>query len=102
MSWFWVYGALLLTQLPTLGKDVLGGGEHVVTLLLAVFSIGVAAGSLRCERLSGHKVELGLVPFGSIGLTVFAIDLYFASPSTPPGADLSAWAFMARAGRRGA
>ena len=59
---------------------MLGGDEHVVTLLLAVFSVGVAAGSLACERLSGHKVELGLVPFGSIGLTVFAIDLYFAAP----------------------
>jgi len=94
VSWFWAYGALLLTQLPTLGRDVLGGGEHVVTLLLAVFSIGVAAGSLGCERMSGHKVELGLVPFGAIGLTVFAIDLYFASPSTPLGSNLPAWAFM--------
>ncbi len=98
VSWFWAYGALLLTQLPTLGKDVLGGGEHVVTVLLAVFSIGVAAGSLACERLSGHKVELGLVPFGSIGLTLFAIDLYFASPAMPPGTDLSATAFLTTPG----
>ncbi len=95
VSWFWAYGALLLTQLPTLGKDVLGGSEQVVTVLLAVFSVGVAAGSLACERLSGHKVELGLVPFGSIGLTVFAVDLYFASPTTPPGTVLSVAAFAA-------
>lgn len=98
VSWFWAYGALLLTQFPTLAKDVLGGGEHVVTLLLAVFSIGVAAGSLACERLSGHKVELGLVPFGSIGLTVIAVDLYFASPVTPSGIGLSAWAYVATHG----
>ena len=51
---------------------MLGGDEHVVTLLLVVFSVGIGAGSLLCERLSGHKVEIGLVPFGSIGLTVFA------------------------------
>ena len=48
-------------------------------LLLTVFSIGVGTGSLLCERLSGHKVEIGLVPFGSIGLTAFGIDLFLAS-----------------------
>jgi len=46
--------------------------------LLALFSIGIAVGSLLCERLSGHKIELGLVPLGSIGLTVFGVDLFFA------------------------
>ena len=55
--------------------------KQVVTLLLVVFSAGVGIGSLLCERLSGHKVEIGLVPFGSIGLTVFAVDLYFATPT---------------------
>ena len=48
--------------------------------MLALFSIGVGIGSLLCERLSGHKVEIGLVPFGSIGMTVFGLDLYFARP----------------------
>jgi 1-acyl-sn-glycerol-3-phosphate acyltransferase len=79
ISWFWFYGATFLTQFPNFAKNVLGGDEHVVTLLLALFSIGIGVGSLLCERLSGHKVELGLVPFGSIGLTVFAVDLWFAS-----------------------
>ena len=51
-----------------------------MTLLLTVFSIGIGVGSLLCERMSGHKVEIGLVPFGSIGLTVFALDLCFATP----------------------
>ena len=64
---------------PTTREVNLGGAEHVVTLLLAMFSIGIGVGSLLCERLSGHKVEIGLVPFGSIGLTVFAFDLVFAS-----------------------
>ncbi|MGQ0594240.1 MAG: MFS transporter [Gammaproteobacteria bacterium] len=79
ISWFWFYGATFLAQFPSYTKEVLGGDESVVTLLLALFSIGIGAGSLLCERLSGHRVELGLVPFGSIGLTLFAIDLYFAA-----------------------
>jgi 1-acyl-sn-glycerol-3-phosphate acyltransferase len=83
ISWFWFYGALFLSQFPNYSKVVLSGDEQVVTLLLALFSVGVAVGSLLCERLSGHKVEIGLVPFGSIGLTVFAIDLFFATPPTP-------------------
>src|SRR5205823_5218391 len=84
ISWFWFYGATYLTQFATYTKDVLGGDEHVATLLLAIFSVGIGAGSLLCERLSGHKVELGLVPFGSIGLSVFAIDLYAASRGLAP------------------
>ena len=82
VSWFWFYGAMLVTQFPNLAKNVLGGAETIVTLLLIVFSLGIGAGSLLCERLSGHKVELGLVPFGSIGLTVFGADLALAS-ATP-------------------
>jgi 1-acyl-sn-glycerol-3-phosphate acyltransferase len=85
ISWFWFYGATYLTQFATFTKDVLGGDEHVATLLLALFSVGIGVGSLLCERLSGHKVEVGLVPFGSIGLSLFAVDLYFASRSLQPG-----------------
>jgi 1-acyl-sn-glycerol-3-phosphate acyltransferase len=84
ISWFWFYGATYLTQFANFTKDVLGGDEHVATLLLAIFSIGIGVGSLLCERLSGHKVEIGLVPFGSIGLSVFAIDLYLASRGLAP------------------
>lgn len=79
ISWFWFLGAVVLSQLPSLGKDLLYGDTSVVTLLLAVFSIGVAAGSLLCERLSNHQVEIGLVPIGSIGLTVFTADLALAA-----------------------
>ncbi|MEA3154395.1 MAG: hypothetical protein QOK44_1984 [Betaproteobacteria bacterium] len=79
ISWFWFYGAMLITQFPNLSKNVLLGNEQVVTLLLLVFSVGIGIGSLLCERLSGHKVELGLVPFGSIGLTVFGVDLWAAT-----------------------
>ncbi len=78
ISWFWMLGASYLTQFPNFTKIYLQSDEGVVTLLLAMFSIGVALGSLLCERLSGHKVELGLVPLGSIGLSIFGIDLFFA------------------------
>jgi 1-acyl-sn-glycerol-3-phosphate acyltransferase len=77
-SWFWFYGAVVLSQFPVFSKAYLHGDHSVFVLLLIVFSIGVGAGSLLCEKLSGGKVEIGLVPFGSIGLTVFGIDLYFA------------------------
>lgn len=80
ISWFWFYGALFLSQFPGYARDVLGGTETVVTALLAIFSIGIGLGSLLCEKFSGQKIEIGLVPFGSIGMTVFAIDLYLASP----------------------
>ena len=84
ISWFWFYGAALVTQFPNLSRNVLGGSEQVVTLLLVTFSVGIGVGSLLCERLSGRKVELGLVPFGSLGLTVFAIDLWLATSGPSP------------------
>jgi 1-acyl-sn-glycerol-3-phosphate acyltransferase len=80
ISWFWFVGAIYLTQLPNFTLYYLGGNEQVVTLLLALFSIGVGTGSLLCERLSGHRVDIGLVPFGSIGLTLFGLDLAFMQP----------------------
>ncbi len=99
VSWFWFFGATYLTQLPNYTRLTLGGNEQVVTVLLTLFSLGVGAGSLACEKLSGGKVEIGLVPFGSIGLTAFAIDLYFAAGATPAGAQLiGAGAFLDQAG----
>ncbi len=93
-SWFWFYGALVLAQLPLFVKTVLNGTEEVVTLFLVVFSAGVGIGSLLCEKLSGRKVEIGLVPFGSIGLTVFAIDMALGSPAVPATRTLDGAAFL--------
>jgi len=98
VSWFWFYGAIFLTQFPAYARDVLGGDGTVVTTLLAVFSVGIGAGSLLCERLSGHKVEIGLVPFGSIGMTLAAADLFFASPAAGAGSLASAGQFLASPG----
>jgi hypothetical protein len=79
ISWFWFLGAVYLSQFPVYTKDILSGREEVVSMLLAIFSVGIGVGSLLCERLSGRRIEIGLVPFGSIGLTLFGIDLHFAS-----------------------
>jgi len=84
ISWFWFYGSMLVTQFPNLAKNILMGSETIVTMLLVVFSIGIGLGSLLCERLSGHKVEVGLVPFGSIGLTLFGLDLGWTTASHIP------------------
>ena len=78
ISWFWFLGAVYITQLPNYTRLTLGGNEAVYTLLLVQFSCGIGLGSLLCERLSSHHVEIGLVPFGSIGLTVFGVDLFLA------------------------
>jgi MFS family permease len=81
ISWFWFFGATLLAQFPNLAKEVLHGDESVFILLLSVFSIGIGLGSLLCEKLSKGKLELGLVLFGALGLTVFGADAYFSSTS---------------------
>ena len=99
ISWFWLVGALLLAQLPAYARDVVGGDKTVYTLLLAAFSIGTAIGSLACERLSGHKVEIGLVPLGSIGMTVCLLDLYFEHPGVHAvGAAILSWKDFLSAG----
>jgi len=105
ISWFWLYGALFLAQFPAYAKIVLGGGETTVTLLLGTFTIGIGVGSLLCERMSHHHLELGLVPFGSIGLTLFGLDIAWASPAVAPVgvaltvaellANLSTWRILA-------
>jgi MFS family permease len=96
ISWLWFVGATLLTSFFSFAKDVLFADAGVVTLLLATFSIGIGIGSLLCERLSGRRVELGLVPLGAIGMSVFAADLYLASRHAPPASHLLGFtAFLA-------
>ncbi|WP_284616155.1 MFS transporter [Aquabacterium humicola] len=83
ISWMWFFGAVFLSSFPSFAKNVLHGDEQVASLLLVVFSIGIGVGSLLCEVLSKRHVEIGLVPAGAIGMSVFAIDLYFASRGLP-------------------
>jgi hypothetical protein len=96
ISWFWFYGALFLAQLPGLTRDALAGSGTVVTLLLAVFAVGVALGCLLCERLSAGRIDLRLVAPGSAGMSFFALDLFLATHGAPAGAGpVGARAFVA-------
>ncbi|MGD9774923.1 MFS transporter [Diaphorobacter sp.] len=83
ISWMWFFGAVFLSQFPSFAKDVLHGNEQVASLLLVVFSVGIGVGALLCEVLSRRHVEIGLVPLGAIGMSAFAIDLYFAVRHLP-------------------
>lgn len=98
ISWFWFFGATLTIQIPAYTADILHGNESVVTSLLVAFAVGVGLGSLLCERMSGHRIELGLVPFGSIGMSLFAVDLYFAQPEAAVSTVSSISDFLNRAG----
>ena len=98
ISWFWFFGSAMTLQIPAYTRDIMHGNEVITTGLLAAFAIGVGIGSLLCERMSDHKVELGLVPFGSIGLSLFAIDLYFAQPVASSTHVNSIAEFLARPG----
>ena len=95
ISWMWFFGAVFLAQFPSFAKDVLHGDEQVASALLVVFSIGIGSGALLCEVLSKRHVEIGLVPLGAIGMSVFAFDLYFASRGLPPANALTLRAFVA-------
>jgi 1-acyl-sn-glycerol-3-phosphate acyltransferase len=95
ISWMWFFGAVFLSQFPSFARNVLHGNEQVASLLLVVFSIGIGVGALLCEMLSRRHVEIGLVPLGAFGMTVFAVDLYLASRALPPAQGLTLLQFVA-------
>jgi predicted MFS family arabinose efflux permease len=83
ISWMWFFGAIFLSQFPSLAKEVLHGDAQVASLLLVLFSVGIGVGALLCESLSRRQLEMGLTPLGAIGMSVFAVDLYFATRGLP-------------------
>jgi 1-acyl-sn-glycerol-3-phosphate acyltransferase len=100
ISWMWFFGAVFLSQFPSFAKEVMGGNTEVASLLLVVFSVGIAVGSLLCETFSHRQVEIGLVPIGAVGMSVFAFDLYLASKGMAHGAGplLTVGEFVAKPG----
>lgn len=88
ISWFWLVGATFLAQFPAFAKDVLGANEQVVTLFLTIFSIGIAIGAMLCNRLLKGEVSAKYVPFGALGITLFSLDLVYASSGFASGRDL--------------
>jgi 1-acyl-sn-glycerol-3-phosphate acyltransferase len=102
ISWLWFFGAIFLTHFAPLAKEMLASNERVVTLMLATFSIGIAVGAVLCGMLSRHQLEIGLVPFGAMGMTLFGVDLYFAIGSFVraglPAVEMGALDFLAHVG----
>jgi len=98
ISWFWFFGTVLVAQLPIYTRETLGGDNTVYTLVLTLFTIGSGLGALACEKLSGKRVEIGLVPLGAFGLTAFGVDLFFARHGAAPVRDLDWLAFLRGAG----
>ena len=84
ISWFWLVGSIFLAEIPVFAKNILHANERVVTFFIATFSIGIAIGSLLCNRFSKGRVEATYVPLGAIGITLFTLDLYFASTHVLP------------------
>ena len=87
ITWFWGFGTVLLSVFPPYTRDVLNTNGHVATLFLAAFSIGIGGGSMLCERLSRHRLELGIVPIGSFFMSVFALDLWWVGAPFDVAAD---------------
>lgn len=102
IAWLWFLGGSFMTLLPSFGSDVLAGDKTLLALFTTVFCGGFATGALLCNRLGGGKLELGLVPLGSIGLTLGSLDLYFATAPFHPSGDtlLGIDAFLEAAGSR--
>jgi 1-acyl-sn-glycerol-3-phosphate acyltransferase len=92
ISWFWFVGSVLLTQLPVYVRQDLRAGQPIATLLLATFTVGIVVGSMLCERFSGRRVEIGLVPLGALGMTIFATQFALIDiPADLLGADFAAF-----------
>ncbi|MCK9563185.1 MAG: MFS transporter [Bacteroidales bacterium] len=98
IAWFWLLGMAYLTQMPNFVVAVLGGDANLIALLLCGFTVGIGLGTLLCDRLSGHRVEMGLVPLGSLGLSIFGIDLYFAATGFPGGEGMPLGTFLSEPG----
>ncbi len=98
VSWFWFFGIFVLNQVPSYVSQSLGGNQSVVTMLMATFSVGIGIGSMLCARWSGRAVEIGLVPLGAFGMTVFSLHLGFAPVLTEPAGLVGASEFIRRPG----
>jgi acyl-[acyl-carrier-protein]-phospholipid O-acyltransferase/long-chain-fatty-acid--[acyl-carrier-protein] ligase len=85
IGWFYFMGGMFMAQLPNFVHETLGADERILTVLLVLFSVGIAAGGLLNNRLLKGRIEAVYVPLAILGMTAFSIDLYFASGGTPGG-----------------
>lgn len=100
ISWFWFIGAAFLSEIPMLSKEIFCANEYVANFFLAIFSVGVGIGSFWCSRIFENEVTARYVPVAAVGLSLFAIDLYFAcgslAPSTCNGELYGLWDFLSK------
>jgi acyl-[acyl-carrier-protein]-phospholipid O-acyltransferase/long-chain-fatty-acid--[acyl-carrier-protein] ligase len=97
-SWFWMTGALVMSLLPVVVKDVLGGGELAVTWFLAVFAVSIGIGSAMAAWLSAGRVVLLPAVAGTALIAVFALDSAITLSGVAPGmTDAGFAAFLGRA-----
>lgn len=99
ISWFWFIGSVYTTQLPTFVKIHLYGNDNVFNLILALFSIGIATGSVCCAKLSKGILRLNLVTLGALGLTGFGVGLVYLTQQQHPTLSNNLhgfWAFLAQ------
>lgn len=89
ISWFWLVGAAVISQFPNYAKEYLGGDNHVVTLFLAVNSVGVGCGSLAANRILRGAITARLVPWSALAMGAFTFDLWLASPAPQTATALS-------------
>lgn len=80
LSWFWLLGTVILTKLPDYTNYVLGANNTVFALFLALFSLGIAFGSLTVNYIFQGRINLTMVPWAMFAFTCFSMDLYWASP----------------------
>lgn len=95
LSWFWSFGLIALAQLPAFASQVLNGTPQLANLLLVCFAVGIAIGSLLCEKLSRKSIELGLVPLGALGLSVFSLDIFLTFVAGTPMPETDVPRFLA-------
>ena len=81
ISWMWTVGSIYIAQIPVLTKDRLGGNEDVVTLFLAIFSIGIGLGSLFASRILRGNISAKLATPGLVALLLLCSILYAIIPS---------------------
>ena len=83
VSWFWLVGVAVLTLLPQIVKTRINGGPEVGSFALALFTVGIAAGSIAAARMSKFRPNLALVPFGALLMALFGFDLALSLMGTP-------------------
>ena len=79
ISFFWTIGAVLIIIFPPLVKNVLGADEQVASLFIAIFSVGIAIGSVAINRLLKSEVSARFAPASVIAMGVFVLLLHFVS-----------------------